>query len=92
MHFSAHPLLYCHHYFTVWFALISLFVEFSCLIFILVLYLGSPHSSDKMGAAGVKTCARACVFVFTSSPSATEHRVFVLPPPQQITQRGVKVV
>lgn len=83
------PLFYC----LFGLLLFHCLLHFLVLFLFFVLYLGSPHSSDKMGALGVKTCARACVFVFTSSPSATVHRVFVLPPPpQQIAQRGVEVV
>lgn len=39
-----------------WFAFKLLFVEFFHFLLFISLYLGSPHSSDKMGAVRVRRC------------------------------------
>lgn len=67
------PLFYCFG----WFALICCFLH-SFFVVVFIPVCGSPHSSDKMGAVGVKR--RVCVrLFFASSPSAPVCWVFVLP-------------
>lgn len=65
------------------------FLSFFVCLFI-SLYLGSPHSLDKMGAVGVRRCV--CVRVCFHKQSLSHCVLGVCVAPQQITQRGHEVV